>query len=384
MPSINQENYPDFVNQTNSALRLLQPEPQYSFAQAAFAAGLSLAAINAGAQTVQQYVSINSGGAPLPPGLDRMIRFADGGFAKMIQKVEGFGKNQGDTITFKRPIFDGGGYTEAARRVTPDKATATTGRTIRREEVPIVLDQFEGPYASDGSAVEPYNVTMFDAKYRKNMVNLADEVSMHLKRDFIKWLDTVLRDRFSGTRYTTLPNGIAGASSFVAGGTQYFSMEQFLRAKKALVDREWAPFANGDYLVLVPSLFNTQMIQDPDYVALSANQAPANQIFGQIARIQNLVFAECSTLKSYTAGTSVYCGGTSSAVATATTVAAGVTLHEALVIGPEAVGFGEAEAPSVFFGDSTDFGKLAQMIWRAVLAFSMLDERGVERVIVQA
>lgn len=384
MPSINQENYPDFVNQTNSALRLKQPEPQYSFAQAAFAAGLSLAAINAGAQTVQQYVSINSGGAPLPPALDRMIRFADSGFAKMIQKVEGFGKNQGDTITFKRPIFDGGGYTENARRVSPDKATATTGRTIRREEVPIVLDQFEGPYASDGSAVEPYNVTLFDTKYRRNMVNLADEVSLHLRRDFVKWLDTVLRDRYSGSRYTTLPNGIAGASSFVNGGTQYFSMELFLRAKQAMVDREWAPFPNGDYLVLVPSVFNTQMIQDPDYVTLSANQQPANQIFGQIARIQNLVFAECSTLKTYAAGSSCYTGGTSGAVATATTVATGVTLQEALMIGPEAVGFGEAEPPGVFFGDSTDFGKLAQMIWRAVLAFSVLDERGIQRILAQS
>src|SRR3990170_1481922 len=108
MPSINRATLPqNFLDSVSMGLRLPTPEPQYLFAQMAMGARMSLAAIDAGASTVQQFVSMAA-------------------------------------------------------------------------EVPVVLDQFEGPYNTDGSEVRPYAILDFDAKYRANKDQLAGLTTLHL------------------------------------------------------------------------------------------------------------------------------------------------------------------------------------------------------------
>lgn len=376
--SINASTLPsNFLTQTTARMRLMQPEPQYFFAQAAMAGRLSTAAIKAGATTVQQYVSMRGGGAAVPQELDRLVRFADAGFGKIVQTIEGFGKEKGDNIKFKRPVFNTGGFSEEAREVTPNKPTSTDGLVITEEIVTAVLKQFEGPYAANGSAVQPYTIAEFDAKWKNAAFELVGEVSLRLMQDYVKWLDTVIRNRFRASKYASLPTGISAASGFSSGGTDGVSLELIANARKAISDREWKPFSNGRYVCLVPTSFNVQMIADPDWARLSANQREKNILISQLASWQDVDFFEVTTLKSYAATESVNVGGTSTAVAS------GVTLDEALIIGPEAVGFGTAQDPETFFADDTDYGKYAKVIWRALHAFQTLDERGIQRIVYQ-
>lgn len=374
-------NYEDFASSVTSSLVLPQPEPQYLFAHWAMSGRLALAALNAGATSVQQYVSMAGGGAPVPPDLDRMARVADS-YPGFVQAVDMFGKGMGDTVKFQRPVFSTGGLTKDARKLSTNATISTTGQVIKAEEVPVILEEYHGPYASNGSAPAPYAIWGFDAKYRANKLQLAGLASQHLRRDYVYWLDSVIRDEFLQSSNITFPTGISDSADFVAGGNAKFSLAQIFEARKAISDREWMRFPNGRYICLVPTSFNTDMLEDLEYRELSKQHADRNQLYGYIGSVQDVDFFECTTLKSYAAGSTDVDGET---------VASGVTLEEAILIGPGAVGFGTAApdpenvmGPVARFADDTNYGTVAKVIWYALHAFQMLDDRGVERIVVQS
>lgn len=380
MASINRGTLPqNFLDSVSADIMLPTPEPAYSFARMAMAGRLSLAAIDAGQPTVQQFVSMMGGGQAQDPALDSLARFADTfpGALTVVDQLFGLGK--GDTIKFPRDIFEGGGYSKSGRRLTSDATISTTGQNIKNEEVPLILEQYHGPYNSSASAVRPYAIEDFAAKYQANKFKLADKVSRHLRRDYTKWLDRVIRDEFLKSGNVTLPTGVANGATFVAGGNCYITLEQILNARKALTDREWQPFGNGRYVCLVPTTFNTQMVQDPDYKELSKfHGQDRNQLFGYIGSIQDVDLFECTTLAHYSDN-----GGDDAATLEGSTVGAGVVLDEAILFGPGAVGFGTAAAPECRWADDTNYGTVAKVIWYALHAFGMLDDRGVQRIVYQ-
>lgn len=378
-------NYEDFASSVTSALVLPQPEPQYVFAHWAMSGRLALAALNAGATSVQQYVSMVGGGAPIPPDLDRMARVADS-YPGFVQAIDQFGLGRGDTIKFQRPVFASGGLTKAARELTTNATISTTGTVVQAEEVPVTLKEYHGP-DRDGSGVKPYAIWGFDAKFRANKLQLTSITTQHLRRDYIAWLDTVIRDEFLQSSNVTFPTGIANAAAFVAGGNAKFTLEQFFRARKALSDREWMRFPNGRYVCLVPTSFNTDMLEDLDYQEMSKFHADGrNLLYGYIGSVQDIDFFECTTTAQYSDD-----GGTDIAAIEGSSVGAGVTLQEAILVGPGAVGFGTAApdpegvlGPVARFADDTNYGTVAKVIWYALHAFQMLDDRGVQRVVAQS
>lgn len=384
-------NYVDFAREASSSMMLPQPTPQFTFAMWAMAGRLSLAALDSGVQTAQQYVTMAGGGGTIPEGLARMARVADS-YPGFVQAVDEFGKNSGDTIKFQRPIYSAGGLTIADRELTGNSAISTTGRAIKMEEVPVVLRELHGPYAAGGSAVQPYEIKSFDAKYRANKIALTQATNLHLEYDYTIFLDTIIRDQFRATTYATLSDAdYSDVTEYVAGGNSRFSAEQWLRARKALSDREWRPFPNGRYIGLVPTSFNTDMLADVEYREMSKMHTDGrNLIYGYVGSVQNIDFFECSTCKQYAAASTV--PGTGGG-----TVPTGVTLEEGLLIGPGAVGFGTAAAeynvgdalstvmgPVVRFADDTNYGTLAKVIWYALHAIETLDQRGCQRVIAQS
>jgi N4-gp56 family major capsid protein len=379
----------NFLDSASTGMRLPTPEPQYFFAKMALGSRLSLAALNAGIPTAQQFVTIAGGGMQLPPELDEMSRAADA-YPEAILSVDEFGKNQGDTVKFWRDVYEGGLYTEAGRLLAEEQVISTTGQNIKAEEVPVVLKEFHGPSNAAGTAVAPYAIKNFDAKYRLNKEALSSKVSRYLRRDYVKFLDSVIRDKFrangaTGNTNVTFPSGVANAAAFVSGGTAYSSLELIMNARKSLSDREWSKFGNGRYMCLVPTSFNTQMIGDVDYRELSkVHRDGRNQLFGYIGSIQDVDFFEVSTLATYATS-----GATDTAV-NGSTVAASVTVNEALLFGPGCVGFGTASneqtgamGPEVRFADDTNYGTIAKVIWYALHAFETLDTRGCQRIFWQ-
>lgn len=368
-------NYVDFADSVSMNMRLPTPEPQYLFAQMAMASNLSLAAMDAGQSTVQQFVSMSGGGVSLPPDLDRLVRVSES-LPGAIQAVNGFGLGRGDTIKFQRDSYTAGTYTESSRELSTGAQISTTGQTIAEEEIPVVLKEYHGPH--DGSSVKPYAIWDFDAKFRANKEQLASKVSRHLQRDYTKWLDTVIRDRFRATSNITYADSIANVLSFTAGAGHNISLEAILNARKSLSDREVGPFSSGRYLLLVPTAFNTQMVGDVDYRELSKNHAMGkNQLFGYVGSVQDVDIVECTTLKSYAAGDTV--PGDGNAVPTSAAV------EEALLIAPGCVGMGNASAgPELRFADSTNYGTEIRVIWYAMHAFQTLDSRRCQRLLFQS
>lgn len=357
-------------------LKLPTPTSQFLFAQAALGGRMRFAALNAGMQTVQQFGSIAGPGVVHSPDLDRMIRVADAlpGFVKAVDE---FGKGAGDTIKLDRDVYSGGGYSEAARERVTGKKTATTGQRIKGEQVPMVLKHFRGPYAADGTEVQPYIVEEFDTQFRANKEQLASKITRHLHFDYVKWLDTVVRDRFRATQYITYADGVSNVSAMVSGAGHTIDMTWLLTGRKALSDREWRPFDNGYYLCLVPTAFRIQMLDDSRFVDLvKAHTRDVNPIFGFIGTMDDVMFAECTTLKTYSAGETVPGDGNA--------VPAGATVYEALMFGPGCVGMGTGQEVEARFMDDTDAGAQASIIWDAKQAFQTLDERGVQRILFQA
>jgi len=376
-------NYVDFLDSANAAMMLPQPEPQYLFAQFAIAGQLSLSAMNAGATSVQQYVTMAGGGAPIPPDLDRLIRAADA-YPGFFQAVNEFGKGRGDTIKFQRPIFASGSLTKAGRKLNTGETISTAGQTIQTEEIPVVLDEYHGP-DTDGNGVKPFAIWGFDAKFRANKAQLTSMTTQHLIRDYTKWLDSVMRNELLASPNITLSDSsFADVTEYVPGGNSTFTLDAFLRARKTLQDREWRPFPNGRYVALVPTAFNTQMVADIDYRELSKMHADGrNLIFGYIGSVQDIDFLECTTLQTYAAASTV--SGTGGG-----TVPTSVALAEAILVGPGTCGFGTAApdpenvmGPVARFADDTNYGTVAKVIWYAMHAVQLLDQRGVQRVIAQ-
>ncbi|MGK3981319.1 hypothetical protein WMF38_57510 [Sorangium sp. So ce118] len=332
--------------------------------------------MEANANDAGSFVRMSGNGAPVPPKLDSLIRTADA-YPQAITTVQGFGLGQGDTIKLRRPVFAGGGYSLADRRVAPDKATETTGQTISAEEVAIILEEYEGPYNASAAKVRPFAIRDFDAKYRANRDELVSLVKLHLMQDYVKWFDTVIRDLFRATSNTTYADNVSNVLSFTSGAGHNISLETILTAQAAITDRNWQHFPNGHYVLAVPTAFDLQMVGDPDYRALSAQHGDGkNQLHGYITSVHDVDLFRVSTLKTYSAGETVPGDGNA--------VPSGATVYEALLFGPGAVGWGSAQPPQCFDADDTNFGKESKVIWRSVEAFQTLDNRGIQRILFQA
>ena len=360
---------------TNGGLSLPTPEPQYLFAKWAMAGRLQTAALNAGADTVQQFVSVSGGGAPMSPEMDEMVRAADT-YPGVVNAVEQFGLGKGDTIKFQRVVYNSAtsGFTEASRELKTSASISTTGQNIQAEEVPVTLKEYHGPINSAGSAVAPYEIWNFDAKYRANKIQLADQVTRHMVRDYTKWLDTTIRDRIQASSNITYADDVSDVTAMTAGAGHILSLETILKARKALSDREWAPFPNGRYVCLVPTAFNTDMVSDVDYQELSKFHADGrNQLFRYISSVQDVDFFECTTLPTTAAGSTL----------AGATVPTGVSAVESFLLGPGVVGFGTGLAPECHWADDTNYGTVAKCIWYAIHAFQTLDTRGVQRIVSQ-
>lgn len=379
MSSINRATLPQaFLDSVNAAMILPTPEPQYWFAGAAMGNSVRSAAIRDGQFSGLAYIQSIMGTSGVPDDLDRMVRAADAYPDSVLNVDDKFGEGMGTVYKFKRRKFEGGGYTESDRQVIVDKPTSTTGKSVQMEEIEMVLRQFEGPYDTIQSSVAPYAIYDFDKRWgaMATRTSLVNEAKVHLQRDAMKWLDTVIRDRFRSTANITFADAaVSSVASYTASAGYTANLEMVKRARQALADREWAPFPNGKYTLLVPSAFDTQMLGDVSYRQLSQfAQQGRNPLYGYIGSIHNVDIFEVTTLKTYAATESV---------PNDTTVPSGATVYEGLLFGPGAVAFGSPAGFESFFADDTDYGKAAKVIWRIAAALQTVDSRGVQRLLFQ-
>lgn len=365
----------NFLDSVSAGTRLPTPQAQFFYAKMAMAGRLSFAAMNAGAPSVQQFVSMAGSGQKLSADLDELVRAADA-YPGAVQAVDDFGKGMGDTIKFRRDKYNGGGFDQSSRLFNSSTTISTTGQSIQMEEVPLVLKQFIGPMASGATAPAPYAIPEFDAKYRASKEDLASAVSRYLQQDYISFLDGAIRDLTLASTNITYADDVTNVLSFTVGAGHVLSAETILKARKALSDREWKKFPNGRYMLLVPTKFNTDMIGDVDYREMSkVHEDGRNLLYGYVASIQDVDIFEVSTNKTWAASATV--SGDGNAVPSSSTV------YESVLLGPGALAFGTALAPECRWADDTNYGTMAKCIWLAMHAMDCIDTRGIQRILSQ-
>jgi hypothetical protein len=352
MPLINRASLPtEFFDITSDSL-LVQPEPQYMFAQLwklALGAALgSPGALGRGA--------VGENGAPVPDVDAMRLMLDDGLAASTIKVVPELGKSPGHTVKINRPFFEDTTYTAASREVASGSTISTSPIDISNEQVALTIKRFVGPYDQANARPAPYGLDRFDASM--SVHKLAGLVGHHLKRDFDKFVDSSLISLLDSASTIVRPGALASDDAILDAGAAPCDLATIAATERALDDANIPVFPNGRrILVLTPRQIESLKL-DSDFARLAESHAPWNPILAQ------------SYYKSI-GGFDVYKSNSLRKVANTSSV----PVQRGVAFGPGVLGSGVGEMPRVAFANEDNFGESALVVWILYAAFSLLDNR---------
>lgn len=354
----------EFFDRT-SAYMLKQPEPQYLYAQMVFAANAQAELRRAESLGISPERAIASMGATVPM-LQEMQRIIAAPQAEAIFVTDELAPGKvGHTIRMNRPVFSGGGYTEASRTIASSQTISTTPIDVSAEQVPLTIRRVAGPYASSGTAVQPYAVDRFDSEHA--MHSIAATVGLQLSRDRMKYVDTVfgaLFDDGANVLYPQDPNNAlsSDSSAFATQGDRPFDYDTVARVEQKLIDLSIPAFANGRYMMIVSSKQARDLRSDPQFGRLAVFMPDKNPLNGYVGTVGGIDVYQSTTNPS-----------------DAVTVS-GVTIYHACAFGPGAVGYANAGPCRVASSTDDNYGETAKVIWLAYEGSTLLDNRFVVNV----
>jgi hypothetical protein len=354
----------EFFDRT-SAFMLKQPEPQYLYAQMVFAANAQAELRRAEALGISPERAIASMGASVP-ALQEMQRIIAAPQAEAIFVTDELAPGKvGHTIRMNRPVFSGGGYTEAARTIASSQTISTTPIDVSAEQVSITVRRVAGPYASNGSGVQPYAVDRLDSE--RAMHSIAGVVGLQLSRDRMKYMDSVFGTLFDDGANVLYPqdptNALStDASAFVVQGDRPFDYDVVTRTERKLLELNIPAFANGRYMMIVSAAQAQQLRTDPQYGRLAVFMADKNPLNGYVATVGAIDIYQSTTNPSDSSTVS------------------GVTIFHACCFGPGAVGYANAGPCRVASSTDDNYGETAKVVWLAYEGQSILDNRFIVNV----
>jgi hypothetical protein len=343
-----------------SAMMLVQPEPQYSYAQMLFA-GQARAALSA--EGVQLGVAPDRGpahqGAPIMDLEQQQLALGSAPMAEAIKAVPECGaKGVGHTIRINRPVFAGGGYTEASRVINATTSISTTPIDLTSEQVSITVKRVVGPFASGGTTPQPYAIDKFDAK--KSVHDLSALVGLQLSRDRMKYLDSILSLLFDQPANIVRPGGATtDAAAFVANFDAPMDLDTLYRAEQKLEELNIPRFADGTYAFICSPQQLRQLKSDNEWTKASALAPAVNPL------LKSFVGNVGGTINVFRSNTNQ----------TDTASVSNVTINHGVMFGPGAVGFGIDEPCRVASANEDNYGETAKVVWIAYEGSTLLDNR---------
>lgn len=342
-----------------SSMMLRQPESEYLFAKLIFAAAARAELMGLDAGLFVAGRGPQAQGAPVPSLADQQLALAKSPLGEAIAVIpECAQKGVGHTIRINRPAFANTTYTEASRTVLQSTSISTTPVDVTAEQVPLTVKRFAGPYDSTNTRVAPYAIDRFDSG--KSVHSLAATVGLHLSRDRMRFVDTVVAGYFNlATTNVQRAGNLSANSSFPTSGEQPLDFETLLRAKEKLKIAKIPKFAGGFYACIIHPTQMRQLQTDPDFQRMAKEVPELNPVLGESVRLVNgdIAIAESDT------------------VSTDTTSAVGSTIYQGSMFGPGAMGYGLDEACRTAYANEDNYGETAKVIWLAYEAFGLLDER---------
>lgn len=352
----------EFFDRTSEKM-LVQPEPQYLYARLLF---MGSAAAELRRSDVSVGINPDRGpgtmGAAVPDLLDMQLLLADNIRSEALFVSDELAPGKvGHTIRMNRPVFSGGGYTEASRTIAAGTSISTSPIDVTEEQVSLTIKRVVGPFAASGSVPQPYAIDRFDAQH--SVHNLAAIVGLNLARDRMKYIDAVIGALFDTVAVTVYPGDATfalstDASALIANGDRPFDAETVFRAEQKAADAYIPRFANGMYMMTLTPQQVRQLRSDPQFQRLAVFDKDRNPL-----------------AKSYVGtlgGVELYVSSTNTVD---TTTVSGVSIHHGLLFGPGHVGYASSGPCRTASANEDNYGETAKVIWLAYEGAACLDNR---------
>lgn len=354
MASYQQVTVPEeFYIKTSDQL-LVQPEPQYFYAQLMLGAlGVSLSTPDDVALANRDPIT-GTGAAYSTAERDRLM-LSSPMFNDVIAAKVDFSGMPGSTVRLNRPVFANTTYTETSRRIVSGSTISQSGITVGSQQTNLTLYAYGGPYDNTNTRIAPYAIEAFDAS-----MGVHNAVKLHgtqLVRDCHRFLDAVnvsLLDLASSAIY---PEGMTAVNDATTAGSFPLTFEQITRTEATMDSSNLPTFADGfRALVLTPGQIQN-LRTDKAYQRSAVFMKEYNVLFPQyVASVGKFHIFRSTTL-------------------TTTANSSSVNIDYGHAIAPGALLAGMSGAPGrrlrVTPNTNDNYGNTALIIWQGDIAFGL-------------
>jgi hypothetical protein len=367
MAIINRASLPEEFFDITSSMVLVQPEPQYVFAQLAkMALGSAMLLAAAGALGISPTRQIADTGQQYTlPGADRLnLAQPDPQVSNMILSVAELSIPQiGHTIRINRPRYGSGGFTLANREIPSGTQISTTPIDLQSEQVTVTLKRYGGPYDPANNNVAPFALDRFDSS--RSVHSIAQIVGLHMQRDFDKWADIVTAAFLSAGTTTLWPTGFTADNNSQIAGDMPMDIDVLFRGYETLKNANIPMFPNGRYRAFISPTQARQLKNDAQLAGY--NRYDTSGLNPVTAPGGN---PNAGYLFSFT-GCDVYEATTLSA----TNNAQSIPVTTGIMGGPGMMALGAGALPYVTSSTDDNYGESAKVIWLSYLGWNLSDAR---------
>src|SRR5678816_2574972 len=248
MASFQRASMPENFYDITSSMLLVQPEPQYVYA------GLFKAALNASLSPPSMFGlplpdrQVGGNGAPYSTAERDRLMLANPLSTDLFAVNVDFNAMPGNTIRINRPVFANSTYTAASRLIASGTTISTTPITVSAQQTALTLYRYGGPYST---TVQPFAIEAFDA--RMGVHKAASIFGTQLKRDYDKFVETVLVTLADLANTTIYPQGMTADNDATVAGSFPFTFEQLIRTERTMDDANTPTSVSYTHLTLPTS-----------------------------------------------------------------------------------------------------------------------------------
>lgn len=343
------ENFYDIT----SSMLLVQPQPQFLFAQ------LWKSAMAASIQVPESIGmsgrEISSGGAPYVSETKDRLQMANELLGSLIAAKFDMKGQVGHTVRVNRPKYALTTYTKASRVVDPSSTISTVPVKVQSEQTDITIRRYAGPYDQANSRVAPYFVDRLDASM--GVHKISQLIGNAMREDFDRFIDTTLITLANNAATTFRPAGMTADNDATAVNQFPLDYDTINRAEADADENNLPVFPDGYRLLVVTPTQARQLKNDSQFAKYAEHHPEYNALFpGYIKSVNRLHVMKCTTLDKSVNSSSV-------------------AIHKGLLLSPGVWLSAMGEKPRVATSSDDNYAEQAKLIWIAYFENELADNR---------
>lgn len=346
-------NLPENFDDITSSLLLVQPQPQFLFAQ------LWKSAMNASLTTPDAIGmagrEIGSAGAAYVSVEKDRLQMANELLGSLIAARFDMKGMPGHTVRVNRPKYQLTTYTKASRKIDSSSTISTVPVTVGSEQTDITIARYAGPYDQTNSRVAPYSIDRLDASM--GIHKISQLVGNAMKEDFDRFLDTTLITLANNSASTFRPTGMTADNDGTAVGQFPLDYDTINRVEADADENNLPVFPDGYRLLVLTPTQCRQLKNDSQYARYAEFHKEFNPLFpGYIGSVNRMHVMKCTTLNKDVNSSSV-------------------AIHKGLLLSPGVWLSAMGQAPRVATSSDDNYAEQAKAIWIAYMENELADNR---------